>query len=227
MFDGSITGVINEKGGTGKTTVAISLAGAFASLEGYKPYLIDTDVKMGGTKNWFGERKELPFKLRAAIDNTGNRIGRAELQECIYLKHDYHPIIIDSPGHSESDLFEAVIDVSDLVIFVGQPIDTEVKPISNIITSLIIPKNKPYTILFNRVEPTRVDKAKEWQASLRAVGLNVMDNMIRRYIGHSDASRQNKHILEMRGEAAAKRDVEDVCDELMKIYADMRGANNG
>jgi chromosome partitioning protein len=223
MANDVILGIINEKGGTGKTTVAIALAGYFSSDEGSLPYLVDTDAKMGGTKNWFGDRTELPFRLQPAVDEKGRPISREDLRNVALLKQEYRPVIIDSPGHSESDLFDTVIEISDLLLLVGQPIDTEMRPVVNIIKDFILPKNKPYRILFNKIEPTRVDKAREWQTSMEVAGLHVMKNMIRRFIGHSDASRLHKHIFEMRGEAAAKQDVEDVGRELESVFKTLKG----
>ncbi len=223
MTNDVILGIVNEKGGTGKTTVAIALADYFSHDENSKPYLVDTDAKMGGTKNWFGERKDLPFTLKPAIDENGIPISRNDLKQVPLLKYEYRPVIIDSPGHSESELFDTVVEISDLLLLVGQPIDTEMRPIFKILDDFILPKGKQYRILFNKVEPTRVDKAREWQTSLGLAGIKVMKSIVRRYIGHSDASRLNKSIFEMRGEAAAKQDMEDVGRELEDVFKTLKG----
>jgi hypothetical protein len=54
-----------------------------------------------------------------------------------------------------------------------------------------------------------------------------MKNMIRHIIAHSDALRLHKHIVEMRGEAAAKQDVEDVGRELNESKGQHDQRNEG
>lgn len=54
--------ILNQKGGSGKTTVSIHLAHAFC-LKGYRVLLVDTDPQ-GSTRDWAAARDgEAPFSV--------------------------------------------------------------------------------------------------------------------------------------------------------------------
>lgn len=60
-----VTAIVNPKGGTGKTTTAVSLAGA-AALEGRRVLLIDMD-KQGSATQWLGHSPENEGLVKALL----------------------------------------------------------------------------------------------------------------------------------------------------------------
>lgn len=56
-----VIAVINQKGGAGKTTTTISLAGAFTSM-GYNVAIIDSDSQ-GNMRDWKAVREENPIPV--------------------------------------------------------------------------------------------------------------------------------------------------------------------
>ena len=56
--------VINSKGGSGKTTIAVNLA-AYCAQKGYETYLVDLDPQ-GSSTQWLKERPLNKSKIRGS-----------------------------------------------------------------------------------------------------------------------------------------------------------------
>ena len=112
---GLIIGVVGKKGGSGKTTVAVNLAGALAELF-TEVLVIDADPQ-GTALTW-----------RAAAGNTGfpvQVIGLPQAvihQEAPKFAQKYDAIVIDSPsGYQDEQIQRSVMLASSLVVIPVQP----------------------------------------------------------------------------------------------------------
>jgi chromosome partitioning protein len=106
-----IISFINQKGGVGKTTIAINVASDLAN-QGYKTLLIDAD-KQGSSSTWASLREETPFQVVSlARENMA--------KDALSLASEYDFTLIDAPPHAEA-ISRSCIIASDLVVMPIEP----------------------------------------------------------------------------------------------------------
>ena len=104
--------IAQQKGGTGKTTLAVHLALAFIKYHNLKLAIIDTDPQ-GSLGKWFMIRSEKKPSNGNLTFKTASLWGAQ--YESKALKNDHDIVIIDTPPKIESDARPS-IEAADLVI---------------------------------------------------------------------------------------------------------------
>ncbi|KUK13510.1 MAG: ParA family protein [Synergistetes bacterium] len=104
MKTGKVIALANQKGGVGKSTTAVNLSSAVASL-GKKVLLVDVDPQGNATSGLGVEKEEVPYSLYDVI------LGKVKAEEAIikgvYRNLDLIPSNIDLAG-AEIELVNAV-----------------------------------------------------------------------------------------------------------------------
>ena len=104
--------ISQQKGGTGKTTLAVHLALAFIKYHNLKVAIIDTDPQ-GSLGKWFMIREEKKLSNDNLTFKTASLWGAQ--YESKTLKKDNDIVIIDTPPKIESDARPS-IESADLVL---------------------------------------------------------------------------------------------------------------
>ena len=122
-----VVAIVNQKGGTGKTTLSINLASAFAEL--YPTLLMDADPQ-GSALDWADSRATAQMNL----DACGVEPSRL-LRDVRSLAPSYGWIIIDGPpgiGRISADAVRA----SDIVLIPSKPSPFDVWAASDIVEAV-------------------------------------------------------------------------------------------
>ncbi|SPH24366.1 Chromosome-partitioning ATPase Soj [Defluviimonas aquaemixtae] len=109
-MSGKVVSVVQQKGGSGKTTLAVNLA-VTCARRGMSVALLDTDPQ-GSLGRWFMTRRERLGE--AGMDFTTSSAWGVSY-ECEKLKREVDLVIVDTPPKVDADLRPALRE-SDLVL---------------------------------------------------------------------------------------------------------------
>ncbi len=130
--------LIAQKGGVGKTTIAIHIATAFAA-EGRATLILDLDPQASASE-WKDHRvAEFP----AVLSIQPSRLGKV-MEEAKLIGTDV--LILDTAPHSESTALEAA-RVADLVLVPCQPTIMDLRAMSKTVDLLRLVKKPAYAVL--------------------------------------------------------------------------------
>ena len=104
--------IAQQKGGTGKTTLAVHLALSFIKYNNLKVAIIDTDPQ-GSLGKWFMIREEKKLSNDNLTFKTASLWGAQYESKALIKDHDI--VIIDTPPKIESDARPS-IEAADLVL---------------------------------------------------------------------------------------------------------------
>src|SRR3984957_7130647 len=126
--------VMNPKGGSGKTTIAINLASYFASRQN-TPVLMDFDPQ-GSSIRWVKKRQptQAPIHAIAAFEKDGRTTRAFQLRVPDKSSH----VIVDTPAAIESREMPDITKDADKILVPVLPSDIDIHACSRCIRDLLL-----------------------------------------------------------------------------------------
>jgi chromosome partitioning protein len=163
---GRVITVAQQKGGSGKTTIAVNLAVAFLR-QGKSVALLDTDPQ-GSLGRWFMARRDLDRVMPEF--STASAWGVS--YECEKLRRVVDYVIVDTPPKVDADLRPALRE-ADLVLVPVASSHVDLWATEGVL-DLARRENKPCTVVLNRARAgTRLGAEVAAAASEMDAGLAV------------------------------------------------------
>lgn len=207
-----VIGTFGQKGGPGKSTMAMAVAAA-AAESGAKTLVVDTDPGQGTVSLWSDiAGTNLPFDV-VREDNT-------TLLKALRTQTVYDLVVLDTPGHLvEVDMHLACAQVCDFGIVVAEPAGASLQPTATLIERVMKPSGIPYKVLINRV-PTTADGPPDEQWYRRQMhnhGFPVFTTSMKTYAPHRRGMATGQVVTQMGFTARkAKADTYALAEELRK-----------
>jgi chromosome partitioning protein len=196
--------LIAQKGGTGKTTLALSLAVA-AEQAGRTPVIIDLDPQATAC-NWSDRRKaDTPIVVDAQPARLPNALAKA-------MQGGIDFAIIDTPARSEQASLAAA-KIADLVLIPcrAQIYDLETLPVTQELLALA--GSKTTVVVLNAI-PARGNRHEQAIRAIEDLGLSVCSIAVGQRAAFGDAAALGLTVLEYEPNGKAASETRKVYKEI-------------
>ena len=203
-------GVLNQKGGVGKTTLSVNLAACLART-GARVLLIDADPQ-GSALDWAAARQAAP--LFSVVGLPRPTIHRDIAQ----IGQGYDHVIIDGPPRV-TDLARSAIMASDIVVIPVQPSPYDIwaaEEVVKLIEEARVYKDSIKAVFVVNRKITNTAIGRDVRDALAAYPVHVLQASVAQRVVFAEAAAQGQAIFEVPSAGPAVAEMEAVAAELME-----------
>jgi chromosome partitioning protein len=207
-----IIGILNQKGGVGKTTLSVNLA-ASLSRDGSRVLLIDADPQ-GSALDWSMAREGPALFAVAGLPKPSLH------KEIGVIGNGYDHIIIDGPPRV-TGLARSAIMASEIVLVPVQPSPYDIWAAKEIVEMIeemreIRPQQKAFFVINRRITNTSIGGSV--RSALAAYSIPTLDAVIGQRVGFAMAANSGQAISEIEGSELASGEIDAVLAEIRSLY---------
>lgn len=207
-----IIGVLNQKGGVGKTTLSVNIAAALART-GKRVLLIDADPQ-GSALDWAAAREGEP--LFAVVGLPKPSIHK----EIALVGEGYDHIVIDGPPRV-TDLARSAIMASDVVLIPVQPSPYDIWAADEVVqlvqeAAVFKEKLKSVFVINRKIANTAI--GRDVREALEAYELPTLEASVVQRVAFAEAAAVGKAIYEQDRDGVASREIEAIVNELKEHF---------
>ncbi len=205
-----VIAVLNQKGGSGKTTIATHIARAL-QLEGVDILLVDSDPQ-GSARDWAAAHDEQPVPVvgidRPIIDKSLKSIGRK----------DY--IVIDGAPQIEA-LAVSAIKAADFVLIPVQPSPYDVWATSDLVDlvkariEILDGRLQAAFVISRAIKGTKI--GNEITSALADYGLPVLTSRITQRVIYPMSAATGQTVFEREPGGEAAHEIQALTDEIKQL----------
>lgn len=209
--------IANQKGGSGKTTVSMQLAGMIAK-RGYKVLVVDADPQGTATRWAASADDELPFPASVVGLSAASEKVHREVKKFI---DDYEFILIDCPPAADSPVPQSALLIADLALVpvIPSPLDMwAAVGIKQVIFNVSdLNEALQARIVLNQCQP-KTTLAKETLEILPEFGIELAKGQLRHRQVYRQSAVFGQTVQDFGSKAAAAvEEVNALTDEVFKL----------
>ncbi len=204
---GHVLTIAQQKGGSGKTTLAVNLAQHYAA-RGRSVALLDTDPQ-GSLGRWFMTRRESLGEVAGLEFGTSSAWGVS--YECEKLRKLHDVVIVDTPPKIDADLRPALRE-ADLVLVPVASSQVDLWATEGVL-ELAARARRPALIVLNRVAP-RARLSAQVRAAAEGLDVACATAQLGNRVAFAEALGQGLGAAELVRSGAAAGEVEALAAEV-------------
>ncbi len=211
-----IVSILNQKGGSGKTTLAVNLTRYFSKNSGGRVLLVDSDPQ-GSARTWH-EKSDGEILNVVALDRP------TLTKDVLRLKDDYEWIFIDGVPQV-SNMTIAAIKCSDIVLIPVQPSPYDIWATCDTIRFVKDYREncggKPKAAFVVSRKIVNTNLGKEIAAELRKHDLPVFENGTCQRVAYAESAAVGLTVLDIQTATEAKHEIEAIAKEVERFANDI------
>jgi chromosome partitioning protein len=206
----TVIAVLNQKGGSGKTTIATHLAKSL-ELKGYSVTLIDSDPQ-GSARDWAAVNDEQSLKVMG--------IDRPTIERDIKGLATQDFIVIDGAPQA-ADLAVSAIKAADFVLIPVQPSPYDIWAAADLVDlvkqriEVTDGRLKAAFVISRVIKGTRI--GNEVEDALNGYGLPVLDHRISQRVLYPSSAASGQTVMDLEPEGEAAHEVSLLVNEIINI----------
>lgn len=207
-----VIAVLNQKGGSGKTTIATHLARAI-QLSGAEVVLIDSDPQ-GSARDWAAVREDQPLSVigidRPTIERDIKALGRKDF------------VVIDGAPQA-ADLAVSAIKAADFVLIPVQPSPYDIWATADLVDlvksriELTDGKLKAAFVVSRAIKGTKI--GSEIVDALTGYDLPVLKTKITQRVSYPTSAANGATVLDFGVDSDAARECKELAEEIIQLLS--------